>query len=45
LNNYDEIDKERIRKNEALIKKWVQDLYWEIALPKPRFRTIFLALP
>lgn len=30
LNIYDESDKERIRKTEILIKKWVQELYWEI---------------
>jgi len=30
LNNHDEDDKERIRKNDSLIKKWVQDLYWKI---------------
>lgn len=31
LNSFDDNDKEIIVKNEALIKKWVQDLYWEIA--------------
>ncbi len=30
LNKYDESDKERIRKNDSLIKEGVQDLYWEI---------------
>ena len=30
LKNYDENDKERIRKNDSLIKRGVQDLYWEI---------------
>jgi len=30
LNSYDEIDQERIRKNNLLIKDWVQELYWEI---------------
>jgi len=30
LNNYDESDKEHIRKNDFLIKEWVQDLYWII---------------
>jgi hypothetical protein len=30
LNHYDEVDKERIRKNNFLIKSWVQELYWEI---------------
>ena len=30
LNNYNESDKERIRKNDTLIKGGVQDLYWEI---------------
>ncbi len=30
LNNFDENDKERIRKNDFLIKSEVQELYWEI---------------
>ena len=30
LYKYDDSDKERIRKNEFLIKKWLQELYWEI---------------
>ena len=30
LNNYAENDKARIRKNEFLIKNWIQELYWEI---------------
>jgi len=30
LNDYDDTDQERIRKNDSLIKDWVQDLYWEI---------------
>jgi hypothetical protein len=30
LYKYDDNDKERIRKNEFLIKNWVQELYWEI---------------
>jgi hypothetical protein len=30
LNSYDEIDKDRIRKHNFLIKDWVQELYWEI---------------
>ncbi|MFW9877488.1 MAG: zinc ribbon domain-containing protein [Candidatus Thorarchaeota archaeon] len=30
LNKHDEMEKERIIKNEGLIKKSVQDLYWEI---------------
>jgi len=30
LNTFDENDKELIRKNEFLIKNWVQELYWEI---------------
>jgi len=30
LDNYDDADKERIRKNSFLIKSWVQELYWEI---------------
>jgi len=29
LSTYDERDKERIKKNEVLIKDWVNDLYWE----------------
>lgn len=29
LNKHDEVDKERIIENESLIKKSVQDLYWE----------------
>ncbi|MFX1418142.1 MAG: hypothetical protein ACFE9N_04385 [Promethearchaeota archaeon] len=30
LNNYNGDDKERIRKNEFLIKSWLRELYWEI---------------
>jgi hypothetical protein len=30
LNNFDETDKERIRKNDFLVKSWVQELYWEV---------------
>jgi hypothetical protein len=30
LSDHDENDKERIRKNESLIKVWVGNLYWEI---------------
>ncbi|MFX1523706.1 MAG: hypothetical protein ACFFCC_09400 [Promethearchaeota archaeon] len=30
LNNYDELDQEKIKKNEQLIKKEIRDLYWEI---------------
>ncbi|MFW9818362.1 MAG: hypothetical protein ACFFE5_02035 [Candidatus Thorarchaeota archaeon] len=30
LDNYEDIDKERIRKNDFLIKSWVQELYWEV---------------
>jgi len=30
LDNYDEIDKQSIIKNDSLIKDWVQDLYWEL---------------
>ena len=29
LSTYDASDKERIKKNETLIKDWVNDLYWE----------------
>jgi len=29
LSTYDESDKERIKKNETIIKDWVNDLYWE----------------
>ncbi|MFX1389101.1 MAG: hypothetical protein ACFE9Z_03445 [Promethearchaeota archaeon] len=30
LQNHEEIDQELITKKEAIIKEWVQDLYWEI---------------
>jgi hypothetical protein len=30
INNHDENDKDLIRKNNFLIKSWVQELYWEI---------------
>ncbi|MHA2393789.1 MAG: hypothetical protein ACXAEX_17775 [Promethearchaeota archaeon] len=30
LKDYDEKDKERIKKNETIIKGWVRDFYWEI---------------
>ncbi|MFX1436372.1 MAG: hypothetical protein ACFFAA_04080 [Promethearchaeota archaeon] len=30
LEHYDDNDKDRIRKNNFLIKSWVQELYWEI---------------
>ncbi len=30
INNFDEEDQESIRKNEALIKAWVENLYWVI---------------
>lgn len=30
LDNYDEVDKQSIIKNDSLIKDWVQDLYWEV---------------
>ncbi len=30
LNNHDDEDKEIIKKNNFLIKSWVQELYWEI---------------
>jgi hypothetical protein len=30
LDNFDEIDKLRIKKNNSIIRDWVQDLYWEI---------------
>ncbi len=29
INNYDEIDKEKIKKNEQLIKDEIKELYWE----------------
>ncbi|MFX1502639.1 MAG: hypothetical protein ACFFDH_16890, partial [Promethearchaeota archaeon] len=30
LDSYDDFDKERITKNDFLIKLWVKELYWEI---------------
>jgi len=30
LKDYDEKDKERIKKNEIIIKEWLRDFYWEI---------------
>ena len=30
LNRFEDTDKELIRKNDSLIKSWVQELYWEI---------------
>lgn len=30
LDSYDDFDKERITKNDFLIKSWVKELYWEI---------------
>ncbi|MFX1325216.1 MAG: hypothetical protein ACFE8N_09670 [Promethearchaeota archaeon] len=30
LKDYNEKDKERIKKNEKVIKEWVRDFYWEI---------------
>ncbi|KKN02589.1 hypothetical protein LCGC14_1116130, partial [marine sediment metagenome] len=29
LRNYDETDKDRIKKNERLIKDWISELYWK----------------
>ena len=30
LDNHDDIDQERIIKNDSIIKDWVQDLYWKL---------------